>query len=44
MHFLIKDDDLLEKYNTTWDEINTHMKKDFDSEPVNNKEFLKTKI
>ena len=42
--FLIKDDDLLEKYNTTWDKISADIKKEFDGEPVYNKEFLKTKI
>ena len=38
MDFLIKDDDVLEKYNTIWDKVST------DSEPVYNKEYLKTKI
>ena len=33
--FLIEDDDLLKKYNTIWDKV---------SEPVYNKEFLKTEI
>ena len=37
MYFLIEDDELLEKYNTIWD-------KEFDSEPVCNKNYLKTKI
>ena len=44
MYFLIEDDDLLEKYNTIWDKVSTDIKKEFDSEPVYNKEFLKTKI
>ena len=35
MYFLIEDDDLLKKYNTIWDKV---------SEPVYNKEFLRTKI
>ena len=39
MNFLIEDDDLLEKYNTIWD-----IKKEFDSKPVYNKNYLKTKI
>ena len=34
---LTKDDDLLEKYNTTWDKVSADIKKEFDSEPVNNK-------
>ena len=44
MYFLIEDDDLLRKYNTIWDKVSTDMKKEFDSEPAYNKEFLKTKI
>ena len=44
MYFQIKDDDLLEKYNTIWDEVNADIKKEFDSEPAYNKEFLKTKM
>ena len=44
MYFLIEDDDLLEKYNTIWDEVSADIKNEFDSEPVYNKEFLKTKI
>ena len=44
MYFLIEDDDLLEKYNTIWDKVSTDIKKEFDSEPVYNKKFLKAKI
>ena len=44
MFFLIEDDDLLEKHNTIWDKISDDIKKEFDSKPVYNKEFLKTKI
>ena len=44
MYFLIEDDDLLEKYNTIWDKVSADMKKEFDSEPVYNKNYLKTKI
>ena len=44
MYFLIEDDDLLKKYNTIWDKVSTDIKRKFDSEPVYNKEFLKTKI
>ena len=32
--FLIKIDELLEKYNEIWDKVNNTMKKGFDSEPV----------
>ena len=44
MYFLIEDDDLLEKYNTIWNKVSADIKKEFASEPANNKEFLKTKI
>ena len=44
MYFLLEDDDLLEKYDTIWDKISADDKKEFDSEPVYNKIFLKTKI
>ena len=44
MYFLIEDDDLLKKYDIIWDKVSTDIKKEFDSEPVYNKEFLKTKI
>ena len=37
MNFLIEDDDLLNKYNTIWDKFCTDIKKEFDSEPVYNK-------
>ena len=44
MYFLIKDDDLLKKYNTIWDKVNADIKKELDSKPVYIKKFLKTKI
>ena len=44
MYFLIPDDGLLQKYNTIWDNVSADIKREFDSEPVYNKEFLKTKI
>ena len=44
MYFLVEDDDLLEKYNTIWDKFNAGIKEEFDSEPVYNKSYLKTKI
>ena len=44
MYFLIENDNLLEKYNTIWDKVSTDIKKEFDSEPVYNKHFLKTEI
>ena len=39
MYFLIKVDDLLEKYNTIWDKVSAGIKKEFDSKPVYNKNF-----
>ena len=44
MYFLFKDDDLLEKYNTIWNKVSADIKNQFGSEPVYNKNFLKTKI
>ena len=44
MYFLIEDDGLLEKYNTIWDKVSADIKKEFDMEPVYNKEYLKPKI
>ena len=44
MYIFIEDDDLLEIFNTIWDKVNANVKEEFDSEPVYNKNFLKTKI
>ena len=45
MYFSIEDFDLLKKYDIIWDEVSANIiKKEFDSQPVYNKEFLKTKI
>ena len=44
MYVLIEDDDVLQKYDTIWDKVSADIKKEFDSEPVYNKNFLKTKI
>ena len=35
--------DLLEKYNTVEDKVSADIKKEFDSEPVYDKNYLKTK-
>ena len=37
-------DDLLEKYNIIWDKVSADMVKEFDSDLVHNKTFLKVKI
>ena len=44
MYFLIEDSDLLEKYSTIWDKVSADIKKEFDSEIVYNKNYLKTEI
>ena len=44
MYFFIEDNDLLEKYNTIWNKFIADIKKEFDSEPACNKNYLKTKI
>ena len=44
MYSLIEDDDLLEKFNTILDKVSADIKKEFDSEPIYNKNSLKTKI
>ena len=44
MYFLIKDDDLLKKYNYILNKVSADIKKEFDSRPVYNKKLLKTKI
>ena len=44
MYFFIKDYDLLKKYNTICDKVSADIKKEFDIEPVYNKEYVKTKI
>ena len=40
---LIKDDELLEKYNEIWKKVK-NIKKEFDSEPVCNEKYLKAKV
>ena len=44
MYFLIEDNDLLKKYNTIWDKVSVNITRQFGSESVYNKEFLKNKI
>ena len=44
MYFVIEEDELLEKYNTIWDKVSTDIKKEFNSKPFYNKNYLKTKI
>ena len=44
IYFLIKDNDLLNKYNTMWDKISADAKIELNDEPVYNKTFLKSKV
>ena len=44
MSFLIKDDELLEKYSEIWENVQNSIKKEFDGEPVYNEKYLKAKI
>ena len=44
MPLLIKDDELLEEYNSIWEKVKNSMKKEFDSEPVYKEKYLKAKI
>ena len=44
MYFLIKNDELPEKYNEIRNKVSKVTKKRFDSEPVYNNKYLKTKI
>ena len=44
MCFLTENDDLLEQYNTIWDKVSADIKKEFDSEPVSNKNLMKSKV
>ena len=41
---MTEDNDLLEEYHTIWDKVSADMEKEFDSDPVYNKNYLKTKI
>ena len=44
MYFFIEDDDLLEKHNTILHKVSVYIKKEFDSRPVYDQNYLKTKI
>ena len=41
---MIKDDELLEKYNEIWEKVKNSIRKEFDSKPVYNEKYLKAKI
>ena len=42
--FLIKDNELLERYNEIWEKVKNSLKKEFDCEPVDNEKYVKAKI
>ena len=44
MSFLIKNDELLEKYNKNLEKVRNSFKKEFDNEPVFNEKYLKAII
>ena len=44
MSFLIKDDEVLEKYEQIWDLLKNKLKIKFRSLPVYDKKYLKTKV
>ena len=44
MSILIKDHELLQKYNEIWEKVINNIKKEFHGEPVYNGKYLKTKI
>ena len=41
LYFLIKNEKLLEKYNEIWEKVSNIIKKEFNTEPVHNKNYLK---
>ena len=41
---MIKDDELLEKYNEVWEKVKKSLEKEFDSELVYIEKYLKIKI
>ena len=44
MSFVIKDDDVLDKYNEIWDKIKETLSTKFHSMPVYDKKFIKAKV
>ena len=44
MSFSIEDEKLLNAYNKVWDKVSNIMQKEFDSESMYNKKYLKTQI
>ena len=44
LFLLIKNNELLEKYNKFWEIVKNSIKKEFYSEPIYNEKYLKAKI
>ena len=44
MSFVIKDDDVLDKYNEIWDKIKGKLKVKFHSMPVYDEKYIKSKV
>ena len=45
MHvFFVKDEKLFKKYNKIWEKVSNIIRKEFDSKPVYNEKYLKSKI
>ena len=44
MSFVIKDDDVLDKYNEIWDKIKRKLKVKFHSMPVYDEKYIKSKV
>ena len=41
---MIKDDEILEKYNKIWVKVKKIIKKEFDSEPVYNETYIRANL
>ena len=44
MSFLLKNNELLEKFNEIWDKVSKIIKKKFDSAPIYIEKYLRTKM
>ena len=44
MNLIVKDEEILEKYNKRWSKIKSFFKREFGNEPVYNDKYINTKI
>ena len=44
MSFMVKNEDVLNKYNKIWDQIKEKLNIKFHSEPIYDKKYIKTKV